>query len=216
MVPFRRRLIAYRKYLVYGVDAGARRLGRNRHIPYLGVNLYEQTPISDLFLIIFSEAGFRSAVSPDVTIGRSTLPFWIREETSMSMHGPEYGISLTTDGEPPSASTVIGPSHIAAPNVPRHNPPDPASQNLPVHPQRWLDLNRPVTSRSIIPSFRIPKAGSWQPGEHNRPNPKDFLHSPRKPEFLQACGRLPRRYPADPPSSACLNGCSSRRHLSGP
>lgn len=43
------------------------------HIPYLGVNLYEQTPISGRFLF-FSEAGFRSAVSPDVTIGLFNSP----------------------------------------------------------------------------------------------------------------------------------------------
>lgn len=43
------------------------------HIPFLGATLYEQTPITGHFMI-FSEAGFRGAVSPNVTIGLFNSP----------------------------------------------------------------------------------------------------------------------------------------------
>lgn len=42
-------------------------------IPYIGINLYNQTPLSQAF-VLFSEIGYRTSLSPNVTIGVYNSP----------------------------------------------------------------------------------------------------------------------------------------------
>jgi hypothetical protein len=74
------------------------------HIPYLGITMYEQTPVTDRFLF-FSEAGVRSAISPSITIGLFNNPS-LSLNGAMNVHGrigvryfftSEWGLSLAMD-----------------------------------------------------------------------------------------------------------------------
>ncbi len=71
------------------------------HIPYLGATLYEQTPLSDKFLL-FSEMGVRSGLFPTITIGLFNNPT-LNMDGAVNFHGrvgvryfltPEWGLSL--------------------------------------------------------------------------------------------------------------------------
>ncbi|MCL4461436.1 MAG: hypothetical protein M1297_06995 [Nitrospirae bacterium] len=93
------------------------------HIPYLGVTLYEQTPLSDRFLF-FSEAGARSGISPSITIGLFNNPT-LGLNGAVNVHGriggryfftPQWGISLDM------AYSNWAFTHSSAATVPGTNP----------------------------------------------------------------------------------------------